>query len=366
LKPIAKLSAGQSWRVRKESLKQRKVVDAIRQKILSGEYPAGSRIPIQAELVREFGMSSVTIQRAIHELKRQGFITARRRLGTFITEKPPHLHNYALVFPQDPLLSTVWSNFYEGLRRVGEKINRGDERLISFFYDMLESEQSDDYRRLVELVENHQLSGLIFASPPHRLLDTPLMTEPGIPRVAIAGDPSGLDIPTLSPGGVSLLELAARHLAGRNARRIALFCANGLYLDSWLRGQADFARMGLSTREQWCFMIPALASDTARACARLLMDLPRAERPDGIMVMDDHLTEAVEQGIMNATDPGARKTEIIAVCNFPDRFAHQLPISRVGNDAADILEAAIGIIDAQRAGKKVRRQTFIKAYIEEA
>jgi hypothetical protein len=32
------------------------------------------------------------------------------------------------------------------------------------------------------------------------------------------------------------------------------------------------------------------------------MDLPPEDRPDGMIVMDDHLTEAVEQGLIDAGD----------------------------------------------------------------
>jgi len=308
-------------------------------------------------------MSSVTVQRAVHELKRQGFLTTKRRLGTFISEKSPWLNNYALVFPQDPVRSAVWSNFYEGLRLAGEKINQTGGKNVNFFYAIEEFDRSDDYVRLVRLVKNHQISGIIFAAPPHNLLDTPLMREPNMPRVAISGITT-FNIPLVSHGWESSLTLAAKYLAGRNLKQIALFAISSGQRDEWLRRQADFSRLGISTREQWCFTIPAIVPETAKACARLLMDMPRANRPDGIIVIDDHLTEAVERGLMSASDVSARETQIVALCNFPDRFAHHLPIKRLGCNVADFLHTCIDIIDAQCQGRKVPHQTFIESHFD--
>ena len=92
------------------------------------------------------------------------------------------------------------------------------------------------------------------------------------------------------------------------------------------------------------------------------MDFPESECPNGIIVMDDHLTEAVEQGVLSAGEDVASRVHIVASCNFPDRFAHQLPIKRLGCDTGDYLRICIEIIDAQRRGDKVRRQNFIEPH----
>ena len=353
-----------SRKIKKTSKKQARVIEAIRKKILSGEYAPGTQIPIQTELVQKFKLSSVTVQRAVHELKRQGFLTAKRRLGTFIAEQPPHLKNYALVFPADPAKSVVWGNFWESLRLEAEKINKRGVKRIEFFFGAEEFEHSKDYLRLVELVRNHQLAGLIFAAPPHNLMDTPLMTVPDMPRVAIASL-TKYKIPVVSHADQNGLFTAARRLSERGAKRVALFCTATTQVEEWLRRQSELADLGIRTREQWCFTIPATVPGTAKACTRLLMDLPAEDRPDGVIVMDDHLTEAVEQGLIDAGHDAATQVGVVALCNFPDRFAHRLPIQRLGCNAVDFLNLCIESIDAQRNGDKVQKQVFVKAYFEE-
>lgn len=350
---------------KKISKKQARVIEAIRKKILSGEYAPGTQIPIQTELVQKFKLSSVTVQRAVHELKRQGFLTAKRRLGTFIAEQPPHLKNYALVFPADPVRSVVWGNFWESLRLEAEKMNRRGVKRIEFFFGAEEFKHSRDYLRLVELVQNHQLAGLIFAAPPHNLMDTPLMTVPQMPRVAIAASSNNFTIPVVSHADQNGLFTAATRLSERGAKRIALFCTAPTQVEEWLRRQSELAGLSMRTRDQWCFTIPATVPATAKACTRLLMDLPADDRPDGMIVMDDHLTEAVEQGLIDAGHDAATQVGVVSLCNFPDRFAHRLPIDRLGCNALDFLNLCIESIDAQRQGDKVPKQVFVKAYFEE-
>ena len=54
-------------------------------KIKSGEWPAGLRIPSEDELCRIYGVSKVTVREAIQELVREGYLTRQQGKGTFVT-----------------------------------------------------------------------------------------------------------------------------------------------------------------------------------------------------------------------------------------------------------------------------------------
>jgi DNA-binding FadR family transcriptional regulator len=56
----------------------RRIADALRGEILDGVYPVGGRIPSQADLEQRFRVSRPTIQRALTELRKGGFIDNRR------------------------------------------------------------------------------------------------------------------------------------------------------------------------------------------------------------------------------------------------------------------------------------------------
>jgi DNA-binding LacI/PurR family transcriptional regulator len=66
-----------------------KKYEQIRVKILQrhGSMPPGSVIPPEVELAREFGVSRVTVARALNDLVREGVLDRRQGKGTFIAQK---------------------------------------------------------------------------------------------------------------------------------------------------------------------------------------------------------------------------------------------------------------------------------------
>lgn len=61
-----------------------RVYKELKRKILDGEYRPGDRIPPEIELVKSFGVSRLTVRRALDELKSEGLITRHKGKGTFI------------------------------------------------------------------------------------------------------------------------------------------------------------------------------------------------------------------------------------------------------------------------------------------
>jgi len=62
--------------------------------IRSGLWATGSRVPSEAELVSEFGMSRMTVNRALRELTQDGFLVRVQGVGTFVKELP---HRASLI-----------------------------------------------------------------------------------------------------------------------------------------------------------------------------------------------------------------------------------------------------------------------------
>ncbi|HEY9408453.1 MAG TPA: GntR family transcriptional regulator [Jiangellaceae bacterium] len=60
----------------------------LRERIASGEYPVGAKLPRGWDLSREIGISTLTLTRAMALLKREGLIESRPGLGTFVIAEP--------------------------------------------------------------------------------------------------------------------------------------------------------------------------------------------------------------------------------------------------------------------------------------
>jgi len=58
----------------------------LREKIMSGAYAVGARLPTENELIRQYGVGRVTVRQALAALAEDGLIERRRRHGTFVTE----------------------------------------------------------------------------------------------------------------------------------------------------------------------------------------------------------------------------------------------------------------------------------------
>lgn len=54
--------------------------------IRAGEYRSGERLPTEAELGEIYGVSRMTVRRALDELRRGGFVERKPALGTFVAE----------------------------------------------------------------------------------------------------------------------------------------------------------------------------------------------------------------------------------------------------------------------------------------
>ena len=62
----------------------------IQQRVTSGEWPAGQKLPSENELVTALAVSSMTINRALRELTQEGVIKRMHGLGSFVAEMPRH------------------------------------------------------------------------------------------------------------------------------------------------------------------------------------------------------------------------------------------------------------------------------------
>ena len=61
------------------------IIERIEQKLLTGEWRAGERVPAVRDLAAEFGVNPNTMQRALAVLERSGLVYSERTAGRFVT-----------------------------------------------------------------------------------------------------------------------------------------------------------------------------------------------------------------------------------------------------------------------------------------
>jgi len=68
-----------------------RVQQVLSERIASGEYAPGDKLPSETVLASELGAHRLTIRRALEELARQGIVHARQGAGTFVSRPPVHI-----------------------------------------------------------------------------------------------------------------------------------------------------------------------------------------------------------------------------------------------------------------------------------
>jgi GntR family histidine utilization transcriptional repressor len=79
------MAASEAGEAEGETLHQR-ILSDISERILSGAWAPGHRIPFEYELATQYGCSRMTVNKALSQLAKAGLIERRRRSGSFVRQ----------------------------------------------------------------------------------------------------------------------------------------------------------------------------------------------------------------------------------------------------------------------------------------
>lgn len=328
--------------------KQQLILAQLRGDIVQGRIALGSKLPTHIELAQRFAVSNVTIQRALDRLVHEGFVATQGRRGTFVTQRPPHLSRYALVFPSSPETDNRWgwSRFWNLCVQEATRAKSDSNREVVVYQGINEQGNSADYFRLVDDVASHRIAGIIFMAP----FSTGRAVLPGsekLPRLGVGsrghlGEIDVIHFEDMKPA-------AFKSLADRGAKRIAVISTdhpNSHTTQQWLN---IIQSHGLESRTQWIQGVNAEYAPWARNLAQLLMTTG-TERPDGLYITDDNLVEYVTAGLLDAGVRVPDELEVVAHCNYPWVTPSVIPAQRLGYNIRTLISSSLDVIDARRRG----------------
>jgi len=326
----------------------------LRSKIVGGVLAPGQQLPTRVELTEQYQISSKTLQQVLTRLIDDGFVRADRRNGTFVIEHPPHLSRYGLVFPLTAIESRR-SLHWQALLDAAQALTTEPSRVFATYSGLMHPGETSDYTSLCYDLQAQRVAGIIFASVPGGLVETPVLQQDGIPRVAISATPVDPGVACIHYNFDSFIQRALTHLHRRGRRRIGLFMFSGwgaetIALSHPIR-QAAHA-LGMTIDDRWVQGAAVHAPQLTANSVRLLMSLPRAERPDSLIITDDNIVQHVTHGLALAGISVPSELDVVAYTNFPTPAPAAVPVYRVGYDMRASLSQAITYISAVRAGEK--------------
>lgn len=74
------------------------VKQELSRRVADGIYPPGTRIPSASQLTREFGVSTITVRRALRDLTVAGLLRGRQGLGVFVANAPRIVRSLGIDF----------------------------------------------------------------------------------------------------------------------------------------------------------------------------------------------------------------------------------------------------------------------------
>ncbi len=190
------------------SSKRRQIVDAVRDRILSGALQPGDRMPSDAELVREFGVSRPTVAKALQELQAHGLVQRKVGSGTFVLRgEIAAPRNFGLLIPGlgkteifEPICAqmAVAAQVYGHSILWGADLRRGDpsgeaDYALDLCYHFAHSNVAGVFFAPVELIEGYEevnekiIATLSKDKIPVVLLDRDYVAYPGRSRFDLVG-----------------------------------------------------------------------------------------------------------------------------------------------------------------------------------
>jgi len=76
-------------------------------RILAGEFGPGGPLPTEDQIGQDYGVSRITVRKALDSLDRQGLIVRRRGIGSFVAEHSTRVHATHLSGSLDDFLQTA-------------------------------------------------------------------------------------------------------------------------------------------------------------------------------------------------------------------------------------------------------------------
>ena len=330
----------------------------IRKQVVTGVWEPGFRLPPRTWFEQKFSAAPATVQKAFEILCAEGVLKSEPRKYTCVDEAPPHLNRYGLVLYGTEKQENLFSR---SLVQAAELLRRREGRNLEVFFDLDCRQDSPDHRELVYGVEHHLFAGLFFASYPKRLLGTPILNVPGLPRVMFSQPSSQLpELIALDLPPERLAERALAYLAARGARRIAvLLPATKPQPDRRELILRRASALGLECPPDYCLELYSDGAPLVTPVVELLFNRRNRERPDGFLVGDDNFLPYALAGLRRALGAEAAGVRVVSHANYPDTAqSPELPVKFFYVNVLEILKRGIELIDRQRRGQEVRSEAF--------
>lgn len=308
--------------------------------ILEGKLPAGSQLPGERALAQQFGVSQMTVNRAIQELVRKGRLYRRSGAGTFVTDavQPVRVHGVVLVVPyaEHPQADTYLREPFRAVRNVAQA------RALT-----LQVVQAD-VSEYPDVTQRYAHGALLFVAPPDNAYETlRKLWRDGARFVVMGASWQANDFPCVDSDNFGGARRAVEYLLSLGHRRIA-------YLNGWEGSTncADRLRGYRHAMEKW--ESPIHPEWVVQAGSDSHLSVEARQHLTDLLIRNERVTAVFVAGFYLALETltllrslGLRVPEDVSILAFddPSSAAHinpplstvRQPLYEMGQRAMDLL-----------------------------
>jgi GntR family transcriptional regulator of arabinose operon len=314
----------------------------------SGRLKPGARLPSEAELVRQFGVSRITASRAVRDLQAAGLVERRVGAGTFVAEarRPTAGLSFGLLIP-DLGETEVFEPMCQGM--MASPLAR--DHALMWGSAISTSIGEDRAWQLCRQFIDRRVDGVFFAP----LEMTPARDDVNH-RIAEAFDAAGIPIvlldrpltPYPDPGHHDLVGIDNRHagyvithhLLSRGCRRVAFVGLPdaALTVDAREAGYREALHAASAQFDRaWVQRIDP--GDAARVQA-----LMNAHQPDGIVCANDRTAGLVMKALIQLGHQVPRDVRLVGIDDAGYATLLPVPLSTLRQPTRQIGDTALMVM----------------------
>lgn len=339
------------------------IADDIRRKIASGEIPPGMRIQPFRMLAREYGVSVMTINKAISGLVSEGVLYSRVGKGTFAAEKQvpkQGLNGNLIGFVLRDLTSPYFSEIVRSAEEAAAK--EGYHILFSHSANSLDKEDDQIYRFL-----DLGVKGLIIASMSRTYTASAAIRQihkDGFPYVTVSYMRDE-DIYMVAMDSERAGYLATEHLLQCGYRKIGYIDdgRDSIAGDLRKRGHLNaLQKHGLTSSGSFEYHYPFVGEwndyRSGYEIGRIIAN--QQDQPDAMFVFNDLGALGLENALL---DHGIRVPDDIAIVGVDDieqSVQARVPLTTIHQPRTEIGKRAVDVVLRRLRGESVQVRTLLE------
>ena len=336
------------------------ISDDIRKKILSGQFQTGERLPSERDLEQQYGISRVTVSKAIMRLRTEGLVCRKPgRKGNFVTEPTNSWSSLAgklvrFVVPgsRDKTNEYKERTSHGVLEGIHDQLNgSGSDVVVSFIEDCTEAA----CQQMLAASHENSLGFVVWYNPHyHTEIFLESVQAAGMPLVVVDAYPPRHEVDYVVSDNITgghtvvdhLVQMGHRHLCYvRSALdRTSLRDRHTGFLRGAVDNQLDVSQIGAIE------VVGDFASGIEPVVARLLEGKWTA-----VAVSQDALAVELEMALLRR---GVRIPEDISIASYDDIDQASLlpvPLTTVKQNFYEMGKMATEILLDRQAGRAPQR-----------